>query len=285
MLFSEHDGRKGVTKRRLYAMIKETEKGGIVVRETAERIASALKTDGLMLRAFETVVSTNTLCKAAAEEGAPEGTVILANAQHGGRGTRGRTFYSPENTGLYMSVLLRPRVKAQQALFVTTTAAVAVCRAIEQVAARRAQIKWVNDVYCDGKKVCGILTEAVPDLQTGGLRYAVLGIGLNVNDPAGGFPEELEGIAASVFGRHEGDRAALAAAVLDAFFERYPSLGAPEQIDEYRRLSLLDGRTVTVGERTAVVRGIDEACRLCVRYDDGTEAALLSGDVTLHREG
>lgn len=251
------------------------------------RLRALLSTDGLQLQGYSSVESTNALCKAAAEHGAPEGTVILADHQHGGRGTRGRSFYSPCGTGLYMSILLRPTLPAEACLSVTTAAAVAVCRAIERVSPQTAQIKWVNDVYCGGNKVCGILTEAALAPQTGGVSYAVLGIGINVCDPDGGFPEELKGIAASVFGKERGDRALLAAAVLDAFFELYPRLGEGAHIAEYRRRSMLDGRTVTVstpdGVREATVCGIDEQCRLQVRYANGEDARLCSGDVQLTR--
>ena len=255
------------------------------MQTTVFHIAQRLKTDGLTLKAYDTVESTNVLCKAAAAEGAPEGTVILADSQTGGKGTRGRSFFSPSGTGLYMSVLLRPQGTAEQALRITTAAAVAVCEAIEAVSARRPQIKWVNDIYCDEKKVCGILAEAVLDPKTARPEAVVLGIGINVLMPQEGFPAELNDTAAAVF-ETGGDRAALAAAALDAFFARYAALDDPQITQEYRRRSLLDGRTVTVttpdGDREATVRGIDEQCRLCVRYTDGEEAVLSSGDVTLH---
>ncbi len=232
---------------------------------------------------YDCVDSTNRLAKERAEQGAPEGLCIISNAQTAGRGRLGRSFSSPADTGLYMSLVLRPLLPAQKVLSVTTAAAVAVCRAIERVSDRKAQIKWVNDVYCDGKKVCGILTEA--GFQGDKLRYAVLGIGINVCDPVGGFPDEIADIAASVFGKGAGDRDALAKAVLDAFCEEYAHLAQERYVAEYRARSCLVGKPVTVkapdGDREATALGVDEQCRLLVRYTNGGEDALSSGDVSI----
>ena len=248
-------------------------------------ISRRLKTKGMTLVVKDGVTSTNRLLKELAKEGAPEGTVLMASSQTEGRGRLGRTFYSPDGTGLYMSVLLRPTVPASEALSLTTAAAVAVCRAVEAVSSRTARIKWVNDVFCDEKKVCGILTEADLDPQTGGLSYAVLGIGVNVCDPQEGFPAELADIAASVYGKGEGDINRLAAAILDAFFEEYAVLAEKRFVEEYRERSLLCGRRITVkktdGDREATAVEVDGQCRLRVRYDDGSEEALSSGDVSI----
>ena len=232
---------------------------------------------------YDCVDSTNRLAKERAEQGAPEGLCIISNAQTAGRGRLGRSFCSPADTGLYMSLVLRPLLPAQKVLSVTTAAAVAVCRAIERVSNRKAQIKWVNDVYCDGKKVCGILTEAGFSGDT--LRYAVLGIGINVCDPVGGFSDEIADIATSVFGKETGDRNALAVAVLDAFSEEYAHLSEERYVAEYRARSCLVGKPITVkasdGDREATALGVDEQCRLLVRYADGREDTLSSGDVSI----
>ncbi len=123
----------------------------------------------------ESVTSTNTVLKELAEHGGREGMVVIAQRQTMGKGRLGRSFYSPQGGGLYMSVLLRPRFSAEEALSITTAAAVAVARAIDDVTGERAMIKWVNDVYFHGRKVCGILTEASVDFENSGLHYAVLG--------------------------------------------------------------------------------------------------------------
>ncbi len=251
---------------------------------SAETIGRYLRTTDLSVEVYPCVSSTNQMAKDRAEQGAKEGTVMVACEQTNGRGRLGRSFCSPVDTGLYMSVVLRPTLPADRVLSITTAAAVAVCRAIERVSDQKAQIKWVNDVFCGGKKVCGILTEASFD-AAGRMTYAVLGIGINVRDPKGGFDPSIASIAGSVFGPSGGNRSELAAAVLDAFFEEYPHLAQERFVEEYRNRSFLTGRAVTVQtplcERTATVLGIDEACRLQVRYEDGSEQTLSSGDVRI----
>ena len=238
---------------------------------------------GVMVEYYDCVDSTNRLAKECAEQGAPEGRCIISNGQTAGRGRLGRTFCSPADTGLYMSVVLRPTLAPEKVLSVTTAAAVAVCRAIERVSDRKAQIKWVNDIYCDGKKVCGILTEA--GFADGKLNYAVLGIGINVQDPADGFPDEIKTIAASVFGNAPADRTVLAVAVLEEFFEEYEHLAEERFVEEYRARSCLVDKNITVikpsGNREALAIGVDGQCRLLVRYTDGEEETLSSGDVSI----
>ena len=163
---------------------------------TVQSVSRFLDTDmPVYLQVQTEVTSTNTLLKAQAEQGAPEGTVLIAESQTAGKGRLGRHFTSPPGTGIYFSLLLRPHCTAEKSLFITTTAAVAVCEAIEQVTGLNPQIKWVNDIYLNEKKVCGILTEASVDFENGGLNWAVLGIGINIAVPKEGFPEEIRSIA------------------------------------------------------------------------------------------
>ena len=158
---------------------------------TPQGVARYVTLPNLHLEVREEVTSTNNVLREQALAGAPEGTVLIAQRQSAGRGRRDHSFFSPPDSGLYMSFLLRPAFSAQAALLLTTCAAVATALAIEEVTGVETQIKWVNDVFCRGKKVCGILTEGDVDLETGGMRYAVVGIGVNLYPPAGGFPPEL----------------------------------------------------------------------------------------------
>ena len=138
------------------------------------------------------VGSTNDYLREKALKGQKEGFTVLAGEQTGGRGRTGRSFYSPADTGIYMSLLLRPEnCSPAVAVKFTTMAAVAACRAIEKVSQKKAQIKWVNDVYIEDKKVCGILTEGAVSLEKGSLEYVILGVGINVYPPRGVFPREL----------------------------------------------------------------------------------------------
>lgn len=231
--------------------------------------------------------STNALARERAEAGEGEGLVIMAIEQRAGRGRLGRSFYSPPGTGLYMSLLLRPKdYSAGQAVRVTTAAAVAMCEAIEAVSGKKAGIKWINDIFVGGKKVCGILTEASFGLENGLIEYAVLGLGVNLYRPEGGFPAELEQIAGSVLDSSQGDaKNRLAAGFLGRFMALYAELGGAGYVEEYRARSLAIGRRVRVisagGAREADVLGIDDDCRLLVRYTDGSEAALSSGEISI----
>ena len=128
------------------------------------------------------VDSTNTYLKNAAEKGEKDGSVIIAETQTAGRGRIGRNFYSDKG-GLYMSILIRPDMPTERSLFITTGTAVAVSKAIEKTSGKSVGIKWVNDIFIGGKKVCGILTEGTSNFETGQLQYAVVGIGINVTEP------------------------------------------------------------------------------------------------------
>ncbi len=251
-------------------------------------IEALLGTDGsgLTLEVLSCVDSTNSLLREKANAGIPEGYVVLAGQQTGGRGRMGRRFYSPPDTGLYLSLLLRPtHLPPAQAVGITTMAAVAACRAIEEVSHGDAQIKWVNDIYLGGKKVCGILTEASIGLESGSLDYAVVGVGFNVCPPEDGFPEELSQIAGAILPRsQEGARNRLAAAFLKHFLAIYRS-GGTGYAEEYRRRSLVIGKPIRVlspaGQRPAFALDVDSSCRLIVRYDDGTVEALSSSEVSI----
>ncbi len=258
------------------------EDGGIFSAQSVRRFLSP-QDEWFAVETAESVTSTNTVLKERAAAGAPEGTVLIAEQQTGGRGRQGRTFSSPRGTGLYTSILLRPKMRAEQALFLTTAVAVAVAETIEEVSGRAAGIKWVNDIWLDGLKVCGILTEASFDLEAGGLEYAVVGWGINLAEPAGGFPEELRGIAGAVFDRipDAETKSRLAAGVLRRFRRYYETLGQKTFLKGYRERSILIGKDITIlgsGE-AAFVLGIDDDCRLHVRLADGQERYLSSGEV------
>ena len=234
----------------------------------------------------ETVTSTNTVLKTMAEQGEKEGKILIAREQTAGKGRLGRSFYSPKNSGLYISILLRPRFNARDALYITTSAAAAVSEAIDLVAGVKTEIKWVNDIYYKGKKLCGILTEASIDFESGGLHYAVLGIGINVTEMT--FPDELSDIAVSL-GADKALFAKLSAEIIKRFFGYYDNIGELRFLSEYRRRSFLIGKRITFtdneGEKTAEVLDVDEKVRLVVREDNGNIIKLSSGEVNLVKDG
>lgn len=235
------------------------------------------------IQVYDSVTSTNTLLKEQAETGAPHGTVIIAKHQTAGRGRLGRSFYSPKDTGLYMSILLRPNLKMEEALLLTTATAVAVSNAIETITGEQTSIKWVNDIFCHGKKVCGILTEAVPDLETGRIQYAVIGIGVNLLPPKEGFPAELQSIATSVCDGKSPEVTTLAEEILNQLSIYLECLPEKTFFHTYRQKCFLIGKEVTIlpGNQKAIVLGIDDAVGLMVQLADGTQKILRTGEVSV----
>ena len=233
------------------------------------------------------VESTNTLVREKANQGIPEGYTLLANCQTAGRGRSGRSFYSPAGTGVYLSVLLRPRdCNAQAAVRITTMAAVAMCEAIEEVSGQKPAVKWVNDIFLHGKKICGILTEGSFSLETGMLEYAVLGLGINVYAPAEGFPQELQNVAGVLLDSPRDDaKNHLAAAFLNRFFCYYYSDSHRQVVAKYREYSMVIGKEILVLQngiqKKAIARGIDSECRLLVAYEDGTAEKLSYGEISI----
>ena len=243
------------------------------------------------INVYKTITSTNSAIKELAIKGEKEGNVIMAEEQTEGRGRLGRKFYSPNGTGIYMSILLRPQISASESFLITTAAAVAVAEAIEAISGKEAKVKWVNDIYCDNKKVCGILTEAAFDLESGGLEYAVLGIGINVKTPEKGFPEEIKDIASEIFDNETFNlkdvRSKLVAEVLKGFWNYYKNIEQKTFLTAYKRRSLLIGKEIFITSRNssekAVALEIDDECRLKVRMEDGSIRLLSSGEVSVRK--
>ena len=245
---------------------------------------------GLPLRVqlLNAVTSTNALLREQAAQGAPEGTVLLTGCQSQGRGRLGRSFFSPADTGVYLSVLLRPHWETPgQARSLTTLAALAACQAVTEIAGRQAQIKWVNDVFLEGRKVAGILTEAALSMEDGTLDYAVLGVGFNLYAPKQGFPPELEGIAGAILDApRDNGKNALAAAFLNRFWALYRN---PEGYEaQYRQHCMVLGREIWVvtaqGERAARAVDLDGQCGLIVEYSDGSRQVLQAGEVRIREK-
>jgi BirA family biotin operon repressor/biotin-[acetyl-CoA-carboxylase] ligase len=239
---------------------------------------------GFDIHAVESVDSTNNVLKKLAAEGKDSGYVLIARQQTAGRGRLGRSFFSPES-GIYMSLLLRPHTPPQQTLFFTTSAAVAVCRAIEKTTSLKAEIKWVNDVYIGGKKVCGILTES--SVSGGVTDWAVIGIGVNITPPKGGFPEEIADRACAIFGGGDcpdGFSDRLAAAII-VELDRVLKADRLVTAEDYRSRSFVIGKDVTATDgssaRRCRVLDVDDEAALIVRFEDGTKSRLYSGEVSV----
>ena len=158
-----------------YMLVKDSH------RLSMEAIQPFLVSPEVYLKVYQEIDSTNRAAKEAAVTGlAGHGGCVVAGKQTAGRGRRGRSFYSPEEAGLYLSVILKPRGSLKESLLLTAEAAVAVYKAVLRTTGISLGIKWVNDLYYNEKKVCGILTEAVTDFESGDIDFAVVGIGLNL---------------------------------------------------------------------------------------------------------
>ncbi len=229
------------------------------------------------LHVMDSVDSTNTEVRRLAQGGAPDRTVVAAEMQTGGKGRRGKTFYSPPGTGLYFSLLLRPKMTLTDATQVTCRVAVAVARAVQEYTPEPVQIKWVNDIYIEGKKICGILSEAASDLESGNVEFIVVGIGINV--ATRDFPEELKAIAASIPGNL--NRNQLLAAVLNELDKALTE----DCMEEYKKRSCVLGRQIEIiyadRKESAWAVDIDREGRLIIRDTFGNLKLLCSGEISI----
>ncbi len=233
---------------------------------------------------FSELDSTNTYLKRLAEDGEKEGKIIIAFSQTAGRGRMGRSFHSPDGTGLYMSILLRPVYSATEISLITPAAAVAAAEAIEEISGKTAGIKWVNDIFIDSLKVCGILTEA--SFKGSKADYAIVGAGFNISAPEGGFPRELFKIAGSIFERapQTDIRKKLALSFSEKLFFYYKNLPERSFLEGYISRSTVLGKEVTVMSEPsyiAKVTEIDRDCRLILEKENGETVRLGAGEISI----
>lgn len=252
-----------------------------------ERLLSYLGSEAISVHVYETVDSTNYEAKRYAMEGGTAPAVFLAEAQTAGRGRTGKRFYSPEGTGVYLSLLLSVGNRPSDAVGLTSVAAVAVRRAIARVTGVETEIKWVNDLYANGRKVCGILTEG---FCLEGACYAIVGVGVNLYTEE--FPDELLGIAGGLCPADGNLRNALAARITAELYEAAERLArgqAEEDMAEYRKHSMVLGKAITYWKNQCAYDGIAEAVdqrgHLTVRHADGSRCVLASGEISLRLRG
>ncbi len=234
---------------------------------------------------FDEVTSTNTLLK---EQGRnkSEWCTVIASSQTGGRGRLGRSFYSPQSSGVYFSVLLKPQLEIQKAILITTAAAVAVTRTLEILGCENSQIKWVNDIFVNNKKVCGILTESVVNTETKKIDFAVLGVGINLVKPKEDFPEDIKNIAGAVFNEETPFiKERFVAEFLNEFYKIYVNLSEAEFMYEYKNKCFCIGKEISVISGDSVRRGtaisVDKNARLLVKFSDNHEEFINSGEISI----
>lgn len=232
------------------------------------------------IRKYDCLPSTNSFLKEHAQQGAMEGTVIIAERQTEGRGRLGRSFYSPAESGLYLSLLLRPTFRFIPAHF-TCMAAVALCETAELFGITPS-IKWVNDLYLCDSKVAGILTEGA-FTEDGSWQYAIVGIGVNLVEPKGGFPPSLQQIAGALFEHDAPSLDSFAQELLYRFAAWYEDFDPQRLFSEYRsRLNCIGKQVEYLNAAERSVASVVDLCpdfRLLIRTHDGTLLRAGSGEI------
>ena len=235
---------------------------------------------------FTETDSTNIQAKRMGDQGAPHGTLAAAGQQTAGKGRRGRTWESPADQNIYMSLLLRPEIAPVKAPMLTLVMAYAAAMALRECTGLDVQIKWPNDLVINGKKICGILTEAITDFESGQIQNLILGIGINCSTNE--FPKDLLEIAGALEGSFSKNE--LAAEVLNQLLPLIEHLEDRTFLEDYRGHSLVIGKDIqvykggyagTVPGRGASALGIDENGGLIVQYDSGERETLATGEISI----
>lgn len=247
---------------------------------SAENIKAYLKND-IDVICLASADSTNNVCKRLLADGKQGVFLVTADEQTAGRGRQGKSFYSPNSSGVYFSLVIRPETALTNAVTATTAASVAVCKAIEDLTDKKPRIKWVNDVFVDDKKICGILTEAITNFEEGIVDSVIIGIGINIS--TNDFPDDVEGAGCL---NADVNRNELIAAVTDRLANI--TLGDYKSfIDYYRSHSLVIGEKIKCIQNGRVTPAtaleIDETGGLVVRLDTGEKTVLRSGEISIRK--
>ena len=235
---------------------------------------------------YDTIDSTNTKARALAKDGAPHGTVLIADRQTAGRGRLGRSFVSPEGAGVYLSVILRPRCSPAQLMHLTCAVGVAICDAVEKAAGIRPGVKWINDIVWQKKKLGGILTELSVDPKTGMIDYAVVGVGINCLQAE--FPKELESIVSSLATAGKPvSTDTMAAGVIESLWQMDRLLLTEKEhlMERYRSLCITLGQDIRILQPEVTLTGkalkIDSDGALIAQLSDGSQITVNSGEVSI----
>lgn len=246
-----------------------------------KEIKKHIKNDAIV-RVFGNIDSTNNEAKRLAESGFCVPTLILSEQQSAGRGRLGRSFYSPESTGLYFTVIIPVNFPLEDITLITPAAAVAVHRTLSKFTDKKLFIKWVNDIYCEDKKICGILAEALSSPETNSISAVAVGIGINLSTKD--FPKDISSIAASL-ALENADRNCIAAGIANELFAFTENLSAREFIPEYRKYSYVTGKEIFFiqGEETtnAHALDIDDDGGLMVLLESGETTTLHGGEISV----
>lgn len=251
---------------------------------------------------YKTIDSTNNRAKQIATQDETGLALIVSEAQTAGRGRMRRSFFSPDSSGIYMSLLIKPTFDMSKSILVTTAASVAVCRGISSVLGLDCKIKWVNDVYYNGRKIGGILTEGITDFESGHIEHIVIGIGINYSTPTQNFPEDIRDIAGSLLNKEplpsdkssfvsSSSRNQLIGTIITELLHLLNHLDETDFLEEYRKRSLILGHPVTFSSQidgklhteSGKAINIDANGGLIILLADGTTKVISSGEVSLRK--
>ncbi|MDI6728235.1 MAG: biotin--[acetyl-CoA-carboxylase] ligase [Thermodesulfovibrionales bacterium] len=270
-----------------YKLLKSPD---LSIEEIRDSISGRSMIIGREIIFFDTINSTNTCAMELAEKGYPDGTIIIADAQTGGKGRLGRKWLSPQGKNLYMSIILRPAILPRDAAILTLMTAVACASAIKRISSIPASIKWPNDLMVSDRKLGGILTEIKADMDR--IFHAVIGIGININLGASDMPDEIKACATSIKNETGNvlSRTKVAVEILremDKWYSILLNSGKKPIIEEWLKLSCTIGRAVkvTVGNNvfTGIAGTIDEEGMLMLKLPDNTFKKISAGDVIILR--
>lgn len=237
---------------------------------------------------YQETDSTNKRARALAAEGYPEGTIVVAEKQIEGKGRRGRSWYSPIKQGIYLSLIIRPIIPLKQISRVSLLAAVAVSEALEEELNLKPQIKWPNDILINNRKIAGILSEAITDMDS--IEYIVIGIGININNPPEEFPDDFRTPPTSALGETQTpvSRIDLLRRLLLSFENHYTLLQKGDfthTLEKAKSLSLVIGKEVRLDEKDMIISGlafdIDDNGFLLVKDQSGTIHTVMSGEISV----
>ncbi len=292
----------GVSRTGIWKAIKRLEEDGYLITAINNKgymlseISDVLSPEGISLyldqenikysiHVYKTVDSTNNIAKKISVDGMKNELIVVAEEQTAGRGRMGRAFFSPAKTGIYMSIVLHPGRNISELATITVKVCVAVCRVLDRFMDLKCEIKWVNDIYMDGKKVGGILTEAVTDFESGMVESIIIGIGLNIKTEIEDFPEELSSVAGSIFPGNI-TRNQIIAEIINELFSLYQDTDDKIIMEEYRKRCFLVGRNINYYISGIAYEGkvidINDLGNLVIINKAGEKFILNSGEVTLN---
>lgn len=241
------------------------------------------------IKAYDTVSSTNIVAKELAQNGAEEFTVVTAKSQTNGKGRLGRSFISNSENGLYMSMILRPNPSDDSCVHITALSAVAVLEAIKETSNISPSIKWINDIYINEKKVCGILAEASFDNSK--LNHVIVGIGVNILPPKNGFDDSIKDIATSIYENESPSsyKELLCAKIIDKLIFYYQNIESKSYMRVYKENSNIIGKSVDVYRGNDIIKGIaidiNEKAELVVKTEKGDICVFNSGEARVRKQG